>query len=165
MIAALVAMALLFGAGWMARGWIAARDISRVEQKHALDLKALSDKAAEVSEASRKLEAGMRDTVAKIDQLQSDLDHANSENADLRSRLSSGTQRVYVRAKCPAAVGGGLPGSAAPASMDDEARRAELDPAFAGELAGIAGDGDDAIRRLTALQKYVREVCMAPAAP
>jgi prophage endopeptidase len=161
-IAALVVAALLFGAGWMVRGWRADAEVSDLNAQHALEAKRLSDAVTEASEKARKAESDMREKVAQIDQLQTDLNHANSENADLRGRLSSGTQRVYVRAKCPAPAGGSVPGSAAPAGVDNEAGRAELDPAVAGELAGIAGDGDDAIRRLTALQSYVRDVCLAP---
>jgi prophage endopeptidase len=165
-IGAIVAAAACFAAGcWVGVDVEHARRVAEVNElkaAHALEAKRLSDAATEASEKARKAESDMREKVAQIDQLQTDLNHANSENADLRGRLSSGTQRVYVRAKCAAPAGGSVPGSAAPAGVDNEAGRAELDPAVAGELAGIAGDGDDAIRRLTALQSYVRDVCLAP---
>lgn len=150
-IAALVAAGLLFGAGWTVNGWRADAEIA--------SLKSGYDKtAADASEKARQIELGMRDKLAQIDKLQTDLEHAKSENQALSARLSSGTQRVYVRASCPAS--GGVPAASPASSVDAPAGYAELDGSVASALAGIASDGDEQIRKLNALQQYVNEVCL-----
>lgn len=81
---------------------------------------------------------------------------ANAEAAE-RERLAavlSGERRLSVlasRCRPVEATGAG--------SMDDATVRAELEPAHAGRIVGLAIEGDVAIRTLTALQDYVRKVC------
>lgn len=49
----------------------------------------------------------------------------------------------------------GCSGTSATTGLDDAEARAELDPASAQRIVAIPGDGDDAIRALTALQDWV----------
>jgi len=152
-IVALVAAALLFGAGWMVRGWRADAAISTITADY-------DRRAVDASEKARQAEERMRGKVAELDQLQKDIEHAKAENASLRADLASGNKRVLVRASCPAS--GGVPETSGAARVDDAAGYAELDGKVAERLFGIAGDGDSEIRKLNALQQYVREVCLAP---
>lgn len=159
-IAALALVLGIAGAGWKVRGWRDDVAISDLKTQHALDLKAISDQAVEAANEARKKELLWRDAVSQVDKLKGDLDNANSENARLRDSIGSGTKRVYVAAKCPASSGG-VSNSPATAGVDNATGQAELDPAIAKSLVGIAGDGDSAIRQLTALQQYVTDVCLA----
>ena len=107
------------------------------------------------SEQARKIEQAWQTKGAAIDKkYQEELTHAQQENADLQRRLATGADRVYVRVANCASVSGA---TTAP-GVSHTAATAELDPAVAASLAGIAADGDDAIRQLTALQEWVREV-------
>ncbi|SEH90011.1 lysis system i-spanin subunit Rz [Paraburkholderia hospita] len=152
-IAAIVAAALLFGAGWTVRGWRADAAISNMTASY-------DHKAADASEKARQTEGKMRDAVARVDQLETDLKNAEAESETLRHSIGTGERRVYVRASCPAS--GGLPASAPAASVDDDAGLAQLDPTVAESMVGVTDDGDEQIRKLTALQTYVRDVCIAP---
>lgn len=53
----------------------------------------------------------------------------------------------------------GVPEAASTTGVDDDRARARIDPQAAGRIVRIAGDGDDAIRQLTALQEYVNTIC------
>lgn len=81
---------------------------------------------------------------------------ANAEAAE-RERLAavlSGERRLSVLASSCRTVEASGAGS-----LDDATVRAELEPAHAGRIVGLANEGDAAIRTLTALQDYVRKVC------
>lgn len=160
LIGAVVVVLLLVFSGWTVRGWRDDVAISKLKETHALDLKAISDKAVEASNEARKQEQLWREAVAQVDKLKGDLDNAKSENDRLRDSIGNGTKRVYVAAKCPTSSGGVRKSDTA-AVVDDGAGKAELDPAIAQSLVGIAWAGDNAIRKLTALQQYVRDVCLA----
>ena len=144
----LAGVALLVGAGyrWGAGNVQAKWDADKAKQAAA---------ALTASEQARKTEQTWQTKSAAIDKkYQEELTYAQKENADLQRRLAAGADRVYVRvANCA-----GLPGAATTAGGTHAAATAELDPAVAADLAGIANDGDDAIRQLTALQEWVREV-------
>jgi prophage endopeptidase len=154
-ISALIALAIVlaFAAGWMVNGWRLNEEIAALQSGY--------DKtAADASEKARGFEAELRDRVATIDKLQKDLKDAQTANDSLRGELATGSKRVLVRASCPAS--GSVPGPAGAPSVDDGAGYAELDGQTASAMAGITGDGDISIRKLTALQKYVTDVCLAP---
>ena len=152
-IAALIGVALLFGAGWTVRGYIADSEISALQSKY-------DRAAADASEKARLAERDWRERVAVIDEQHTkELQNAKAANDALRADLASGNKRVLVRASCPAS--GGLPASAPAASVDDGAGLAQLDPTVAESMVGVTDDGDEQIRKLTALQQYVREVCLA----
>lgn len=136
--------------------------IAELKRVHAEQLGEIAAKGAEQAREALDWKGRAEKATAEIDARQQENDRVKAENARLADELRTGARRVFVRAKCPAAGGGAVPGAAAAARVDDEGARAELDPAFAGSLAGITDDGDDAIRELTALQDYVRRVCLAP---
>ncbi len=94
----------------------------------------------------------MASAVAAIDQQRyEEMSHANQENQRMQRALAIGAIRVRIAARCDAASG--VSALASAASVDDGAATAELDPATASDLEGIANDGDAAIRQLTALQE------------
>lgn len=79
-----------------------------------------------------------------------ELSNAKSENDRLRRDLAAGTKRVRVSVRqCEPAGSSGV---------DNAAATAELDGKAAADLAGIAADGDEAIRQLTALQQWAKTV-------
>lgn len=67
--------------------------------------------------------------------------------------IRSGTQRVYVRAKCPASP---RVSSAEHPGVDNGTSYAELDPEVAARVYGLAKEGDAAIVALTAAQEILR---------
>ena len=82
---------------------------------------------------------------------------ADAQNKPMLTAVATGAQRVYIKASCPAAS---LRATASSVGRPDEEGRAELDPATAERILHAGVDGDDAIRQLTALQTYVRTVCL-----
>jgi len=83
------------------------------------------------------------------------LTDAQADNRKLRTAVATGAHRLSVKAACPA-----VRNATGAASVDDAEARAELDPASAERIVATANDGDDAIRTLSALQDYVRTVCL-----
>ena len=81
---------------------------------------------------------------------------AAEREADLLADIESGRQRLSVLIRqCGSSEATGT------TSVDDGAVRAELDPAHGARVIRITRDGDRAIRALSGLQDYVREVCQA----
>lgn len=145
---ALVGVALLVGAGY----WIAS---NRAELKQAQNDLANTNAALMASEKARAESWAEQLRLAAIDKKHyEEYSNARKENAALRDRIATGADRVYIRTtNCSS-----LPGATTTTSVDDETGYAELNREDAANLIGIANDGDDAIRQLTALQEWVREV-------
>ena len=78
-------------------------------------------------------------------QLAKEKQNAKAANDQYRAALRAGTERMYVNVR-PVQAGG----DSTSVTGDRNQTRAELDPATAEELVGIANDGDDAIRQLNA---------------
>lgn len=83
---------------------------------------------------------------------------ADAQTKPMLTAVATGTQRVYVKASCPS-----VRATTTPASQPDADGRAELDPATAERILHTGVDGDNAIRQLTLLQKYVKTVCLGQA--
>lgn len=156
---ACILAALLAAAGsWYVRSNIAEADIATMRADNAKVLGAMSDEAnRRQAEELHKQQAQEARINALDAQHHKELEDAKTENDRLRDQLRAGTVRVRVPAHCPADSNTVRKAGTA-ASLADGARSAELDPAFAQQLAGITGDGDKAIRKLNALQEYVRAV-------
>ena len=82
---------------------------------------------------------------------------ADAQNKPMLTAVATGTQRVYVKASCPATD---LRATTSSTGQPDEEGRAELDPATAERILHTGVDGDDAIRQLSKLQAYVRTICL-----
>lgn len=79
-----------------------------------------------------------------------ELSNAKSENDKLRRDLAAGTKRVRVAVRqCE---------SSGTSGVDNAAATAELDGSLAESMVGVAADGDEAIRQLTALQQWAKTV-------
>ncbi len=157
----MVAVLIAAVGSWGARGKVADAAIANLKAEHAGQLQAISIKAAEAAVAAHRQAEIWQQRVADLDaQHLEELNREKAENDRLRDDLRAGTRRVSIAARCPAA-GGGVRNAPGAARLDDGAERAELDPAAAADLAALAGDGDEAARKLTALQDYVRAVCMS----
>ncbi|WP_395315815.1 hypothetical protein [Variovorax sp. UC74_104] len=85
-----------------------------------------------------------------------EIQRVQGEKALLEHKLRTGGVRVSVPARIAACPAGG-PAGATTAGEPAQAR-AELDPAFAAAVAGIAGDGDEAIFDLNACIDRYNEV-------
>lgn len=160
MVAAVAAGAF---AAWAVQDWRYGEQIADLKREHAEQLGEIAKEGAEQARAALDWKDRAEKATAEIDARQQENDRVKAENARLADELRTGARRVFVAAKCPAAAGSSkVPGAAPAARVDDEGARAELDPAVAQRMVGITDDGDDAIRELTALQDYVRGVCLAP---
>lgn len=106
-------------------------------------------------EKSREQEQQMLMAAAAIDsEHYKEMENAKKENDTLRLELATAAKRVRVKvASCNS-----MPQVANAASVDDAGATAELDPAVAAAMAGIASDGDEAIRQLTGLQEWVKNI-------
>lgn len=134
---AIAALVAAFGAGFWLSDTMASNRV----------LRAQNEAMAASIEASNTMQAKLSALDAKHTE---ELNHARAENDKLRTDLAAGSKRVRV------AVTDCKP--ATTARVDDAASTAELDPKVAADLAGIAADGDAAIRQLTALQEWIKTV-------
>lgn len=107
---------------------------------------------------AQKAAAEAEQTLADLDKKHTEaLRNAQTLRSAIFADIDAGARRLSVpieNADCP-----GVPEAASATRVDNDRARAELDPAAAGRLVRIAGDGDDAIRQLTALQEYVNTIC------
>lgn len=102
--------------------------------------------ATRASEAAREKETMLLATTQAIsDKLNQEQTHAQALQNRLVSDLRSGAQRLSIAAHCPTQPGGAPGANATPAPGPADTPRADLDPATAETLVGIAADGDAAI--------------------
>lgn len=94
-------------------------------------------------------------TIQQLDKdYQEQLSYAKTENDKLRDSITNGTKRLYVKTACPVSI------NTTTTSGTNAISRAELDRETSQRIIRIAQDGDNAIMQLSALQKYVNEVCL-----
>lgn len=156
---ATVLAAIIFIGGWTVSSWRSDAVISDLKADHAVEMKAVSDAAAAKEAEHLSKQKEWQAALADLDKKYfKEMDDARTENDRLRGELADGSKRVFIDAKCPDGGGGGgaAPGTA---GLGNGAARAELNPKVARALVGITGDGDKAIRKLTALQEYIIQVC------
>ena len=124
-------------------------------KEQAKELATATDRITTLSAAAES----RRNTQKLLAQLDTEhtkaLTDAQAQNKALLARIGTGAQRLSAPARCPA-VGA----TSATTGLDDAEARAELDPASAQRIVAIPGDGDDAIRALTALQDWVTTACL-----
>lgn len=137
LIAAFVALITGFGIAWnwQAQRWDA--DVSAIRQKKSDDLlAAYQDREARIAEAESKKE-----------EIQNAFDAFRAAEDKRNADIGSGTQRVYVRAKCPAVSATKVDSSRTPSGA------AELDSAYRSTLS--------ALRRGAAEQLRLLNICRA----
>jgi hypothetical protein len=129
-------------------------------RQHEADRRTVAVEAASAASAAAQETARSAADVAALETRFREEQHEARKTMDaLRTDVRSGAVRLRVAvAGCTAAAGGGDVSGTGPApGGTDGAGTAGLDAAAAGDLLGIAGDGDAAIRKLAALQDYARE--------
>lgn len=134
---AIAAISAAFGAGYLLSGTLHDNESLRAANAAAVAQKQADDK--------------LRAALATVDKKHfEELSNARIENDKLRHDLATGAKRVRVAVRDCKATG--------TSSLDDATSTAELDGAIAASITGIANDGDDAIRQLTALQDWAKTV-------
>jgi len=127
-------------------------------EQHADDLLNVSKAALDAE--SRAIDAGNKaaSAVAAADAAttQKKEDH-ETDNRSYRTALGTGAERVRVAvSNCSAAGTDDVPGPASAARMGDGGSAvADLDPAVAERVFGVAGDDQREIDKVTALQAYI----------
>lgn len=167
-IGAATSAVLASAAIWQIQSWRYKAVMADQTHRHALELTALQDTLNRINEeAARQLAAHLEQqqkqaaALATLDaQHYQELRRAQAENARLRADVVAGRLRVPISAVCPAADetgAGDVPSPAAASGLDDGAFRAELHPEVAGRIVGIGGEADECARKLTALQRWVKQ--------
>ncbi len=127
---------------------------------HELDLSSISSAGAVMLQAEQVKRLALESELAANDQEHyKDLHNVQRMQARLRDRLATSDLRLSVILDRAATIGGlsVQPGSPA-GSLVHGAARAQLDPAHAQRIVGIAGDGDRGLVALAACQKYAATV-------
>lgn len=82
---------------------------------------------------------------------------AQANNAERLARIGNGSQRLSVKARCPAPT---VRAASTAPSLGDAEARAELDPSSAQRIVAITDDGDQGLIALRAAQAYIANVCL-----
>lgn len=135
-------------------------------ERHASDLNAISKAALDAEQraidAHNKAEAAISAADAQITK---EKDAHETDNRNYRAALAAGTERVRVAVTNCSAAGGddatGTPGAAGVGN--GAATYADLDRAVAERVFRVAGDDDNEISKVKALQAYV--CAIRPATP
>lgn len=124
----------------------ARRDVIQAERDHESQ-EALRQANARVALAQTRLDA----TLADLDKLQTELSHVKTDALALQSDLAAGRRRLPVMVQPTTADTTRTVDGTCAARLDPGAAvAAELEPAVAAGLAGLAAEGDAAIVRLNA---------------
>lgn len=127
-------------------------------QRHAEALGAMSRAALDAEQRATAAHDAAASAVAVADQRTTkERNEHEAENRSLRAALAAGTERLRVAVRnCTAADRDGLPAASSAAGVGDGAAAyADVDPAVAERVFGVAGDDQREIDKLTALQGYV----------
>lgn len=160
LIAAIIAAAL---AVWVTSS-IDDGELQREKTAHATDVTDLTKQLGEMSsaaaDAQRKVDNDHRTSEAKIEQLDAQLTQEKqaheTDNRTYTSALAAGTQRLRVAVRsCSASSGNNVPAAPGATSVDDGATTyADIDPAVASRVFGVAGTDQQQIDKLKALQEW-----------
>jgi hypothetical protein len=158
-IGPIVIVVAIFGAGWMARGQIAAASIAKLEAAHAQAVSAAEKKAREAVEQARAREAELvENTRSIVDDARQAIQTLERSigSADAASRgMLDAARRTASRCTAnpnPSAVGSGA-GASVPSSMSDGDRFLRV----LGEVNGAAGAYAEDSRRV----RIARAACEA----
>ncbi|WP_051686932.1 lysis protein [Microbulbifer sp. HZ11] len=150
-LVAFLALVVAFSAGWKVQGW-------RLTIKHEKYRREQAEALNEARDLVDRLESLYRNKVATIDaRYTKELKDAQAENDRLRADLQRGAIRLSIPAKCPATS---VPGNPGTTGSTNATSRADIDERAAAEILTLTERGDKAIRQLSALQEYVRSVCI-----
>ncbi|WP_144154420.1 lysis system i-spanin subunit Rz [Paraburkholderia sp. BCC1885] len=135
-------------------------------EQHANDMLAVSRAALDGEQRAVDAHDKAEAAIAAADaQTTKEKDAHETDNRNYRAALAAGTQRVRVAVRnCSSASAANVSGAAGAASVGDGASAsADLDPAVAERVFRVAGDDDNEISKVKALQAYV--CAIRPATP
>jgi hypothetical protein len=127
-------------------------------EQHAVDLNLISKAALDAENRAIDAHTAAEAKIAAADaQFTIEKQAHETENSSLRRDLASGAQRLRVAVtNCTAAGGNSGAGTSSTTGMGDGATAyADLDRAVAERVFRIAGDDDNEISKVKALQAYV----------
>ncbi|WP_321866774.1 lysis system i-spanin subunit Rz [Paraburkholderia tropica] len=161
----LIAVLIGAGIGFGAEHVRAGAELAAEQAEHAKDNEQHANDMLNVSRAALEGEKRAIDAhnvaqaaLAAADAaITKEKDAHEADNRNYRAALAAGTERVRVAVRnCTAADPGGLAGSAgSPGVGNGSAAVADLDPAVAERVFGVAGDDQHEIDKVKALQTYV----------
>lgn len=139
---------------------LAAEQAARAQDgaQHANDMLAVSRAALEGEQRAIDAHNVAQDALAAADAaITKEKDAHETDNRNYRAALAAGTERVRVAVRnCSSTGSGAESGSAGAGGMGDGAAAvADLDPAVAERVFGVAGDDQHEIDKVKALQAYV----------
>lgn len=152
---ALTAAVAAGSAAWWLRGTIAAADLSSAKLAHAVDLKAVSDKAAAAANKALQETKALKQKAAENDRMRTqERENAQNEIDRLRADLAARKLRLSVAATCPGS-GHGMPGAAGGTGLDD-AGAPQLTPAAEQDYLSLVANIRKGEIALSACQEHVR---------
>ena len=138
--------------------------LSNEKLAHTADLKAVSDKAAGDAFAAIAKQQSQQKQIADMDSAhQKEIADEKAKNALLAADVAAGTVRLRVAvaaANHPASVGS-VPAAASAAGGSDGAT-VELAPSARSAYFEVAGGIAEDQAKITGLQNYIKNVCLAP---
>jgi regulator of protease activity HflC (stomatin/prohibitin superfamily) len=152
------AFTMAAAAGALVNGWRWEAKLATANQVHADTLAEIDRATARQLQAQQEQQVDLQRRLELTEQQHyQELAHAQRNTDQLRSDLAADRQRLLVKVRGPASCSS-VPADPIPTGMDDGAQYAELHPATAADLAGLAGDADRCAVRLKGLQAWVIEL-------
>lgn len=148
-----------FGLGVLVESWRLGSVLERERADRAEQLRRQAEQHAATLIDHTAARLQLEGRLHSIDTTQTqELANVRAENARLADELLSAHRSLSVLTATPAACPGRVPAATGTAGVDDGAGRADIHPADARRVVAITGDADECAVRLTALQRWVREV-------
>ena len=159
----LLAVALITigaGAAWQVQSWRYERQLADQTRLHLQTLNQLAQVSVSAQQRQRDQRFALEQRLHINDQThQRALSDAKQRQARLRDRLATADMRLSVLLAQPATCRPApVHATTVSGSMVYGTQRAELDPAHAQRIIGIAAEGDEGLIALAACQGYVREI-------
>lgn len=160
-VGALLAGSLAAWGAWSIQENSYERQLSDLKAEHAETLRGVTTAAAEAAEKALAQQKQDQTTIAELDERRTkEKVNDQAEIARLAAAVAAGTQRLRIRATCPANPGGGsVSGKAGTASVDN-AGTIELAPDARADYFTLVGQIKSDQASLLGLQEYVRNVCL-----
>ena len=158
----MIILALMAGSGWAAWEWQAntyGQQLAAKDSAHQVVLtnQANANSAQVLAEQGKRI--ALEQWLAASDQAHyRALTDEKTKQVRLLDRLATTDLRLSVQLDAAATGGDALQSATRAGGVVHGARRAQLDPAHAQRIVGIAGDGDQGLIALQACQAYIRGI-------
>lgn len=157
---AVIAGAVAGWGAWAIQGNIWEAKMSTEKAERATELKGISDVATQAAQDALTQQKEYEKTIAEMDaRLTKEKTNDQAEIARLSAAVAAGTQRLRIRAACPAPSSGTVPKPGTTPGLDDGSTvelAPDARPAYFSLSAGIKSDQ----LSLRGLQDYVRNVLL-----